>query len=102
MAVLREVQDSQPHLAANDPAVAAAAAAAAAEGATTGAASEEATHATVAQPAPLALDMSEIERFRYRVDDVRRAVTRAAIRDARMRELKQEMLNSERQARNST
>lgn len=48
------------------------------------------------QPAKLALELSEIETFRYRVEDVRRAVTRRAIRDARLKEIKQEMLNSEK------
>ena len=46
------------------------------------------------QPAKLALELKEIESFRYRVTDVRRAVTRSAIREARLKEIKQEMLNS--------
>mmetsp|Transcript_28077 Transcript_28077/g.34206 ORF Transcript_28077/g.34206 Transcript_28077/m.34206 type:complete len:258 (+) Transcript_28077:69-842(+) len=50
----------------------------------------------VSQPAKLALDVKEIEPFRYRVEDVRRAVTRTSIRDARLKEIKQEMLNSEK------
>jgi hypothetical protein len=50
----------------------------------------------VAQPCPLAFNMNEIEGFRYRVEDVRRAVTRAAVQDARVKEIKHEMLNSQR------
>ena len=57
--------------------------------------SGEAAHQQ-ANPAPLDLDLGEIEGFRYRVEDVRRRVTRKAIREARLRELKQEMLNSEK------
>ncbi|GBG34483.1 ATP-dependent RNA helicase dbp9 [Hondaea fermentalgiana] len=48
------------------------------------------------QPAPLALDVSEINGFRYRVEDVSRAVTKQAIQEARVREVKREMLNSEK------
>jgi ATP-dependent RNA helicase DDX56/DBP9 len=48
------------------------------------------------QPIPLDFDLREIEGFRYRVEDVSRAVTRSAIREARASELKAEILNSER------
>mmetsp|Transcript_17376 Transcript_17376/g.30960 ORF Transcript_17376/g.30960 Transcript_17376/m.30960 type:complete len:313 (+) Transcript_17376:167-1105(+) len=48
------------------------------------------------QPAPLALDIREINNFRYRVEDVARAVTKKAIQEARVREVKREMLNSEK------
>lgn len=48
------------------------------------------------QPVPLDFDLNEIEGFRYRVEDVQRAVTKIAIRDARAAELKAEILNSER------
>ena len=48
------------------------------------------------QPAPLPFNVADVERFRYRVEDVRRAVTKRAVRDARVREIKNEMLNSER------
>jgi len=48
------------------------------------------------QPCPLDFDLKEIEGFRYRVEDVSRAVTRVAIREARALELKSEILNSER------
>jgi len=37
-----------------------------------------------------------IEGFRYRVTDIARSVTKAAIRDARIKELKLEMLNSDK------
>lgn len=49
-------------------------------------------------PAPLAFALDELEGFRYRVEDVGRAVTRAAVREARAAELRAEMLNSERSA----
>lgn len=48
------------------------------------------------QPSPLEFDLTEIEGFRYRVEDMSRAVTRNAIREARASELKAEILNSER------
>lgn len=48
------------------------------------------------QPSPLDFDLREIEGFRYRVEDVSRAVTKAAIKEARAAELKAEILNSDR------
>lgn len=48
------------------------------------------------QPSPLDFDLREIEGFRYRVEDVSRAVTKGAIKDARAAELKAEILNSDR------
>lgn len=48
-----------------------------------------------AQPAPLAFDLRELEGFRYRVEDVKRAVTKVAVKEARLAEIKQELLNSE-------
>ena len=48
------------------------------------------------QPCPLDFDLREIEGFRYRVEDVARAVTKAAIRETRAAEVKAEILNSER------
>eukprot|EP00941_MAST-03F_sp_MAST-3F-sp1_P004889 g4889.t1 len=48
------------------------------------------------QPQRLPLDISELENMRYRVADVRRAVTRVAVREARLKELKQELINSEK------
>ena len=38
--------------------------------------------------------MDAIEGFRYRVEDVSRSVTKAAIREARVKELKAEVMNS--------
>lgn len=49
-----------------------------------------------AQPSPLDFDLNDIEGFRYRVEDVSRAVTRMAIREARAAELRAEILNSDR------
>lgn len=41
-------------------------------------------------------DMKQVEAFRYRMEDALRAVTRSAIREARIKELKQEILNSDK------
>ncbi|KAG1711151.1 hypothetical protein DVH05_013867 [Phytophthora capsici] len=54
------------------------------------------TNDIIAQPAELAFDLKEIDCFRYRVEDVRRAVTRVAVREAQLADVKKEMLNSER------
>ncbi|KAK8803604.1 hypothetical protein WA158_001298 [Blastocystis sp. Blastoise] len=48
----------------------------------------------VAQPSPLPFNMKEIESFRYRVEDVRRAVTRIAIKESRIKEIQQELFNN--------
>ncbi|KAI9769028.1 MAG: ATP-dependent DNA/RNA helicase [Geoglossum umbratile] len=48
------------------------------------------------QVKPYHFDMSQVEAFRYRMGDALRAVTRIAIRDARTRELRQELLKSEK------
>jgi ATP-dependent RNA helicase DDX56/DBP9 len=48
------------------------------------------------QPVPLDFDLQELEGFRYRVEDVGRAVTRTAVRETRTAEIKAELLNSER------
>jgi ATP-dependent RNA helicase DDX56/DBP9 len=48
------------------------------------------------QPQRLPLDVTELESMRYRVADVRRAVTRVAVREARLKELKQELINSDK------
>eukprot|EP00536_Pseudo-nitzschia_multiseries_P008182 jgi/Psemu1/319321/estExt_fgenesh1_pm.C_2030018 len=48
------------------------------------------------QPSPLDFDLREIEGFRYRVEDVSRAVTKNSIKEARAAELRAEILNSER------
>ncbi|KAF9006009.1 ATP-dependent RNA helicase dbp9 [Cyathus striatus] len=41
-------------------------------------------------------DMKQVEAFRYRMDDALRSVTRAAIKEARVKELKSEILNSDK------
>jgi len=48
------------------------------------------------QPTPLDFDLNEIEGFRYRVEDVGRAVTKIAVRETRAAEIKAEILNSQR------
>lgn len=45
---------------------------------------------------PLHVEFAKLNSFRYRVDDAIRAVTRAAINEARLREVRSELLNSER------
>ena len=46
------------------------------------------------QPAPLNFNMTELESFRYRVEDTCRSVTLAAVKEFRTAELKREILNS--------
>ncbi|KIJ59232.1 hypothetical protein HYDPIDRAFT_101057 [Hydnomerulius pinastri MD-312] len=41
-------------------------------------------------------DMQQVEAFRYRMEDALRSVTRSAIKEARIKELKTEILNSEK------
>jgi ATP-dependent RNA helicase DDX56/DBP9 len=41
-------------------------------------------------------DMKQVEAFRYRMEDALRSVTRSAIKEARIKELKIEILNSEK------
>jgi len=41
-------------------------------------------------------DMAKLEGFRYRFGDALRAVTRIAVREARTREIKQSLINSEK------
>ncbi|KAJ7576894.1 P-loop containing nucleoside triphosphate hydrolase protein [Mycena floridula] len=41
-------------------------------------------------------DMKQVEAFRYRMEDALRSVTRSAIKEARIKELKTEILNSEK------
>ncbi|KAL3864231.1 hypothetical protein ACJMK2_005935 [Sinanodonta woodiana] len=45
---------------------------------------------------PYQFKMEEIEGFRYRAKDAMLAVTRTAIRDARLKEIKQELFNSQK------
>jgi ATP-dependent RNA helicase DDX56/DBP9 len=48
------------------------------------------------QPVMLPMNRSLVEGLRYRVDDVKRLITRKSIRDARVSELQRELVNSER------
>ena len=57
---------------------------------------ESPTPGATPQPTPLDFDLKEIEGFRYRVEDVSRAVTKIAVRETRAAELKAEILNSQR------
>jgi ATP-dependent RNA helicase DDX56/DBP9 len=50
----------------------------------------------VAQPTLLDFNLKDIEGFRYRVEDVGRAVTSINVREARAAEVKAEVLNSEK------
>ncbi|KAL8963064.1 MAG: hypothetical protein Q9183_005059 [Haloplaca sp. 2 TL-2023] len=45
---------------------------------------------------PYDFDMEQVDAFRYRVNDALRAVTSVAVREARTRELRQEILKSEK------
>jgi ATP-dependent RNA helicase DDX56/DBP9 len=45
---------------------------------------------------PYHFDMKQVDVFRYRMGDALRAVTRAAVREARAKELKRELLKSEK------
>ena len=45
---------------------------------------------------PYEFDMTQVDAFKYRVNDALRAVTQIAIREARTRELRQELLKSEK------
>ncbi|KAI9723284.1 MAG: ATP-dependent DNA/RNA helicase [Candelaria pacifica] len=45
---------------------------------------------------PFEFDQKEVKAFRYRMEDALRAVTRLAIREARTRELREELLKSEK------
>jgi ATP-dependent RNA helicase DDX56/DBP9 len=45
---------------------------------------------------PYAFDMKKLEGFRYRLGDALRAVTNGAIREARIKELRQELIKSEK------
>ncbi|EXJ91433.1 ATP-dependent RNA helicase dbp9 [Capronia coronata CBS 617.96] len=45
---------------------------------------------------PYHFDMGQVDAFRYRMNDALRAVTRAAVHEARAREIKQELIKSEK------
>ncbi len=48
------------------------------------------------QPMRMQFDIREVEQFRYRVSDVAKHITRVMIREARLTELKAEIINSEK------
>jgi ATP-dependent RNA helicase DDX56/DBP9 len=48
------------------------------------------------QPAPLQFNMKELDTFRYRVEDIIRGVTTAAVKEYRTAELKKEILHSQK------
>jgi len=48
------------------------------------------------QVKPYAFDMTKLNGFRYRLGDALRAVTGGAVREARLRELRQELIKSEK------
>jgi ATP-dependent RNA helicase DDX56/DBP9 len=86
------IQASQPPISL----ATAAGAASSTDGALTPATTNTAAEETYANPPlPLDFDLKEIEGFRYRVEDVRRAVTSIAVKEVRAAELKAELLNSE-------
>ncbi|CAG89246.1 DEHA2F12232p [Debaryomyces hansenii CBS767] len=45
---------------------------------------------------PYQFDMKQVEGFRYRAEDAFRAVTQSAVREARIKELKNELVNSDK------
>ncbi|CAK7220724.1 ATP-dependent DNA/RNA helicase [Sporothrix eucalyptigena] len=45
---------------------------------------------------PYQFDMKQVESFRYRMNDALRAVTKTAVREARTREIRKELINSEK------
>lgn len=45
---------------------------------------------------PYQFDMTQVDRFRYRMEDAFRAVTRSKVREARVNEIKHELLTSEK------
>lgn len=55
---------------------------------------KEAEEQSRMQPTPLNFNMTELESFRYRVEDTCRSVTLAAVKEFRTAELKREILNS--------
>jgi ATP-dependent RNA helicase DDX56/DBP9 len=67
----------------------------ASSGTSTGSSSSSSSAAAAGGPVPLPFDTSEVEGFRYRVEDVLRGVTKAAVTEARRSELRRQMLASE-------
>jgi len=48
------------------------------------------------EPKEYKFDMTQVEGFRYRMEDGLRAVTKAAVREARVKEIKNEVVNSDK------
>jgi ATP-dependent RNA helicase DDX56/DBP9 len=48
------------------------------------------------QVLPFQFDMEPVNRFRYRCEDALRSVTNVAVREARIKEIKTEIMNSEK------
>lgn len=48
---------------------------------------------------PYSFDMKQVEAFRYRMDDAFRAITAIAVREARVKEIRTELINSEKLTR---
>jgi ATP-dependent RNA helicase DDX56/DBP9 len=93
--ILHDIQDSQPRI----PIIGASTETLNAAPSSTNTTDDTLTthnHFDQPQPVPLDFNLQEIEGFRYRVEDVSRAVTRSAVRETRAAELKAEILNSER------
>uniref|UniRef100_A0A3Q0RYM4 RNA helicase n=1 Tax=Amphilophus citrinellus TaxID=61819 RepID=A0A3Q0RYM4_AMPCI len=57
---------------------------------------EEALNETDSALKPYEFKMEQIEGFRYRCRDAMRSVTKQAVKEARLKEIKQELLNSEK------
>mmetsp|Transcript_49941 Transcript_49941/g.120988 ORF Transcript_49941/g.120988 Transcript_49941/m.120988 type:complete len:746 (+) Transcript_49941:159-2396(+) len=92
--VLREVQDDQPRVPRSEPVAAQSVISQINQ--STAMDDDGQQSAESYQPSPLDFDLGEIEGFRYRVDDVSRAVTKSSIKEARAAELRAEVLNSDR------
>jgi ATP-dependent RNA helicase DDX56/DBP9 len=45
---------------------------------------------------PFVFDMEQVDGFKYRVEDAIKAVTKTAVKEARLKEIKQEIINSEK------
>mmetsp|Transcript_36223 Transcript_36223/g.84707 ORF Transcript_36223/g.84707 Transcript_36223/m.84707 type:complete len:627 (+) Transcript_36223:27-1907(+) len=98
LALLERVRRQQPRLppaGSSVPDDALGGGAAASSGAITGTV-QNSEEEGVQQPTLLEFDLQELEGFRYRVEDVGRAVTAVAVKESRAEELRREILNSER------
>jgi ATP-dependent RNA helicase DDX56/DBP9 len=45
---------------------------------------------------PLEVNREDVNKFKYRCNDMKRSVTGVLVKDARLREVKRELLNSEK------